>query len=168
MPSSRPGGAFRKLLASEAHPTGRGGQCLGERMLGAADAVSYDQSMAQPVRRPDNPPPDAPLLADLDEARSEAAAYGFDLPSDAAYERARMLLQRLSTALADASGVSVAIGEDGGIEITFGSGQELVIVDIPPSGRRMDVVVRDIASGEATPSAVVTEEDIVRWIERAA
>ncbi len=110
------------------------------------------------------------VIADLEAAHRSAKVDGFDLPSGLATLRATNLLRLIGRdSRADASSIDVALGEDGSIEISVLAAGATLIIDIPPSGRRLEMVVQDARTGAVlAPSTVVNEDDIVERIERPA
>lgn len=109
------------------------------------------------------------LLSSLQAARTEAEKWGFAVPSEEAMTRADALLKHLVAATNIAESIEIAVGEDGSIEITAVPGRKLVVVDIPPAGTRMEIVVQNWKSGEVVEhSSSASEDDVVRLIEHAA
>ena len=107
------------------------------------------------------------LLLDLETALKEAYEWGFEATSPSAIVEAEGLLRAIQSRAAVSDAVEVAVGEDGSIEITASDGAALIIVDIPPSGSRIEMVVQDWQSGEIlTPAASVTRDNVVERIER--
>ena len=83
--------------------------------------------------------------------------------------RAEALLRRLAFCEVDTDTIEVAIGVDGGVEITALSGDRLLIVEIPQSGSFIEMLIVDAASAvPVSPTQRVTEDDIVLQFERAA
>ena len=109
------------------------------------------------------------ILSELQAAHGEAIAMAFDLPSEAALQRAHRLLAQIACTLEDLSTFEVAIGEDGTIEITGNPSSEFITIDISPTGRQLSMSVRSVATGEVVRSADESnEQEVVRQLERAA
>jgi len=109
------------------------------------------------------------LVSEFRMAQQDAEAYGFELPSNDAVARAVALLTHIARSTTSTESVDVAVGEDGSVEITVVLGRELIVVAIPPSGTRMEMVVQNWKSGEIlAPCTRVSEDVVVQRIERAA
>jgi hypothetical protein len=104
----------------------------------------------------------------LGRALEEALEYGSDEPTARAFWLAAQLLRQV-TAHAIGESVDVSVAEDGSISITAFRGHRQLILDIPPSGKKVSLVVQDSISGEIVASSPqATESDVAYWVERAA
>lgn len=109
------------------------------------------------------------LLNELAAARADAELWGFDLPSEKAFDIATSLLASMHDLDLGQDSVDVAVGEDGNIEITAVAGGEHITVLIAHTGSRTQMVVHDRNTWEvASLSDFVEPSEVVRRIERAA
>jgi hypothetical protein len=108
------------------------------------------------------------LMRQLANARADAEQMEFDLPAPKAFERATSLLTRVAAATG-CEDVEVEVAGDGSIEVYLRRGAYVIIVEIPSSGSRLQMVVQDGVTGAIVAEpATATEADVVKRIERAA
>lgn len=105
----------------------------------------------------------------LEDAIERARGWDFDLPSQAARERASTLLHCLARNAVDPAGIGISVAVDGAIAIASSNGRHTVTVEIEPVSARLHLVVTDeVKKAIVADVAEPTEAEILRKLGRAA
>lgn len=107
-----------------------------------------------------------PNLEAFEHAMANARQAESDVPSAELLLRAMRLYERIAS-LPHEGEIEVFVAADGSIELmAFGSGSQLVL---EVANESVQMLVKRLPSGEVTwTEAVTSENDIERWLERAA
>ena|SRR3989344_9399863 len=99
------------------------------------------------------------------DARRIGLENNFPDPRSEAQLKGRHLMRIISRGKLNLDRVEITMGEDGSLEVTAALESKLVVVDIPPTGSRFEMVVEDNLAKQLIASfPQATEEKLIYWL----